>query len=347
MSKDLRELLDELRKKVEDINNLKSLAELLVVTFENEKKDHEKIVEMMRAFSTSDSEIVLFNVGGQIFSTYVSTITKRVRKLDSEDPNDFYEPNLLQGLISGITQVKRDNNNAIFIDRNAKYFNHLLDYLRVANTGEEIELPVSAHDRAGLLKEAAYFKVHGLVDLAAEIYLETSILNRVQVKNLMRLCEFRMHSEFKLIYRGTRDGFEVQNFHLKCDGVARTLILVKSVNGCVFGGYTAVPWVSSGGYRDDPDAFLFSLVNKENEPAKLRQFKNGQSIFCDAAFGPVFGGCDLKIANNAHLTDSGYSYLGSSYAHPKYAYGSVEAKSFLAGAHTFQIAEMEVFNLLN
>jgi hypothetical protein len=25
----------------------------------------------------------------------------------------------------------------------------------------------------------------------------------------------------------------------------------------------------------------------------------------------------------------------------------VEAKSFLAGAHTFQIAEMEVFNLLN
>jgi hypothetical protein len=243
--------------------------------------------------------------------------------------------------------VKRDNNNAVFIDRNPKYFNYLLDYLRLANTSEELELPTSQLDRNGILKEAAYFKIQGLVDLASEICLETSILTRAQVKNLMKLCEFRLHSEFKLIYRGTRDGFEVANFHYKCDGVGRTLILVRSLNGCVFGGYASIPWVNSGGYRDDPDAFLFSLINRDHEPVKLRQFKCGQSIFCDPAFGPVFGGCDLKIANNAHLTDSGYSYLGSSYAHPRYAYGSAEAKSFLAGSHTFQINEIEVFHLVS
>ncbi len=102
MSRDLKDLLEDLKRKVDEVSNLKSLVELAVVTLENEKKDHEKIVEMMRSFSTNDSEIVLFNVGGQTFSTYVSTVTKRIRRMNAVSVNpgeEFYEPNLLQGKI--------------------------------------------------------------------------------------------------------------------------------------------------------------------------------------------------------------------------------------------------------
>jgi hypothetical protein len=38
-----------------------------------------------------------------------------------------------------------------------------------------------------------------------------------------------------------------------------------------------------------------------------------------------------------------YSNLGSSYKHPKYAQGTNEAQSFLAGSHRFRLDEIEVY----
>lgn len=46
----------------------------------------------------------------------------------------------------------------------------------------------------------------------------------------------------KLIYRGSRDGFLDLNFHYRCDNRGKTLILIKSFNGEIFGGYTDIPW---------------------------------------------------------------------------------------------------------
>ena len=37
------------------------------------------------------------------------------------------------------------------------------------------------------------------------------------------------------------------------------------------------------------------------------------------------------------------SYLGESYSHPQYEFGTDEAKSFLAGSHEFQLEEIEVY----
>ncbi len=105
MSNDLKDLASDLKKKVEEINNAKSLVQEILTTFENEKKNHDKLVDMMKAFKTNDSDIVQFNVGGKVFATFNSTLCKRIRKLDSGDPNEneeFYEPNLLQGLTSGL-----------------------------------------------------------------------------------------------------------------------------------------------------------------------------------------------------------------------------------------------------
>ena len=38
-----------------------------------------------------------------------------------------------------------------------------------------------------------------------------------------------------------------------------------------------------------------------------------------------------------------FSNLGWTYKHPQYAYGTNEAKSFLAGSHKFQLDEIEVY----
>jgi hypothetical protein len=39
-----------------------------------------------------------------------------------------------------------------------------------------------------------------------------------QLSELIELCEFSSTDKWTLLYRGTRDGFGVEDFHSKCDG---------------------------------------------------------------------------------------------------------------------------------
>ena len=56
------------------------------------------------------------------------------------------------------------------------------------------------------------------------------------------------------------------DFHSKCDIKPNTLVIVKSANGNIFGGYTEKDWAHTGNYKKDDYAFIFSLVNKDNKP---------------------------------------------------------------------------------
>ena len=108
---------------------------------------------------------------------------------------------------------------------------------------------------------------------------------------------------------------------------------------------------TSCAYKKDSKAFLFSLVNTPGwAPVKLPQ--TGQhvnsysySIYSCSSYGPTFGGGhDLNIANQASSNTNSYTNLGHSYSPPKgHSYGSSFAKSFLAGAYTFQPDEVETF----
>ena len=72
-----------------------------------------------------------------------------------------------------------------------------------------------------------------------------------------------------LIFRGTRDGFGVTDFHQKCDNKGPTITIVKDVRGYVFGGYTSINWKSEGGYASDSKAFLFSVNKKLKFPVQV------------------------------------------------------------------------------
>ena len=56
---------------------------------------------------------------------------------------------------------------------------------------------------------------------------QSKILTKRQSVELVKLCEFSLNEIWTLLYRGTRDGFSTQNFHMKCDGHTPTLTIVK------------------------------------------------------------------------------------------------------------------------
>jgi hypothetical protein len=82
---------------------------------------------------------------------------------------------------------------------------------------------------------------------------------------LLKLCEFSSNDKWSLLYRGTRDGFDSDDFHSKCDGHSNTLTIFKAKQSSfIFGGFTTVSWESSTDSKwiSDRNAFIFSLTKK-------------------------------------------------------------------------------------
>ena len=159
-----------------------------------------------------------------------------------------------------------------------------------------------------------------------------------------------------------RDGWKAGDFHSKCDGKGATLTLVRSEEGYVFGGYTAVPWTSpsswgtcvrvcvsvcthvcvSSVYKPDTHAFLFTLTNKAGLPAyKAKATKRPQyAVYHHPYCLPTFGyGGDLLISSNAHTAAESGTNWGNTYPLPP----GGATRDFLVGGETFLVAALEVF----
>jgi hypothetical protein len=175
----------------------------------------------------------------------------------------------------------------------------------------------------------------------------SQILRGGQPMQLLKLCEFSTKDKWSLLYRGSRDGFEPRDFHSRCDGKSPTLTIYKAKESSfIFGGYTTGVWHQSNSHISDSKAFLFSLTNKDNEPCKMNidPNKSKSAIIGGIEYGPSFGyWSDVCIYNNPNTGNNSFSNLGTSYNHPRYAKGSNEINSFLAGSHEFQLSEIEVY----
>lgn len=104
------------------------------------------------------------------------------------------------------------------------------------------------------------------------------------------------------------------------------------------GVYTSSPITSSA-------AFLFSLTDGEGrEPVKIPISHGHSAISYDESTGPIFGSRedpDLRVCSHPNTRDSSSSSLGNAYATPPGADGA----TVLAGASSFCVSEMEVFEL--
>jgi uncharacterized coiled-coil protein SlyX len=164
--------------------------------------------------------------------------------------------------------------------------------------------------------------------------------------------EFRSKT-FRLLWRGSKDGFSPEDFHRHCDGHPNTLTVIKETRGFVFGGYTPVRW-ESGNYHAKGDetgkSFLFTIRNPHNtEPMRfsLKEGKKGNAIWCYNIRGPGFGGtkftdCDLQVRENCTTNqESKTSEFGSIYNNDSGFPGDV----FFTGSKGFTVKEIEVFQI--
>ncbi|RIB27888.1 hypothetical protein C2G38_2159382 [Gigaspora rosea] len=118
--------------------------------------------------------------------------------------------------------------------------------------------------------------------------------------------------EFKLLLRGSRDGFTGETFHRLCDNI---LVVVK-VNGTdeILGGYNPLSWISSVQYATTADSFIFSLKNGNlNESILGRVTNTSKAIWYSS--GPWFSDNSFGSNNNTktwyHSSNYGYDPIRS------------------------------------
>ena len=101
-------------------------------------------------------------------------------------------------------------------------------------------------------------------------------------------------AKFTIVYKATELGDKAAIFHQKCDNLGISLVLIETVKGVRFGGFTTKSWKGNCEQKIDDDAFVFSVdKNKIYEV-----INNEMAIGCYPKFGPVFFGCQIRVYDN-------------------------------------------------
>jgi len=119
-----------------------------------------------------------------------------------------------------------------------------------------------------------------------------------------------------LLYKASRDGFDPSQFHKGCDEKGATLVLIKSTEGCLFGGYSDVEWKSVGLSSASDKAFIFTLKNIQGIPptkfgikptwSYVKPDNSMKAIWDHPAYGPCFGSEDIEISSHSSSKFSTY-----------------------------------------
>lgn len=173
------------------------------------KENYEKVQQLIKERSSEEGAIVQINVGGKIFTTLKMTIEK------SKSSYMYHLVNSKQTL--------KDRNGNTFIDRPSEEFSIILDGLR---TGV-ILLPENNSQIESLFEEIEYY---GLKDVFKDQlyrgrFIGTTLLTNNEVHQLNKWLK-NTTKDWKLLYKGTKDGFKANTFHMKCKGKSNTIVLM-------------------------------------------------------------------------------------------------------------------------
>ena len=145
----------------------------------------------------------------------------------------------------------------------------------------------------------------------------------------------------KLLFRLSRDGSSIFNFHSKCDYISPTLVLIESHEQNKFGGYTTATWDMFGSiYKNGTKTFLFSLDKNKKYYRKNNIQFSGDIFSGTREIGPWFGIHDLYFYGT--MNDC-YSYKYSGQCAFLDGTGLVEKTSI---DNSIVVKEVEVYQII-
>ena len=282
-------------------------------------------VEFMKRFlgrchshQCEDNRVQL-NVSGKAMETFRSTLL-------------WQEGSTLAAKFGSAWTVQSEEmvDGGVFFDEDPSLFSLLLLHLRLGSMLGESFVPRVPDEKLGAWQR--FIKYLNLEDALTPdgMKLDSQILAGL-TNELKQLSEWLPKKKTTLLFRATRDGFGAAKFHQKCDGKGPTVVIAKSAGGHIFGGYTETAWVSSEGYKNCSDSFLFRLSGPGGvgpSQHRIQSFQHG--IYCNSNYGPTFGGGHDMVFQ--HFSAVNFQNLGHTYNQNGYTF---LAESQNATCHNF------------
>ena len=327
----------DIKQKNQNINMIKTLT--YVSKINKNKKEMNKITQLL--MKSLQLDFIDNNIKYKYYYFNGLSIPKEIKISDiklnifnlSWKIDDINILNIDKNELKYKIEIKKENEKFKSIYEGSE-MNYTIDKL-ISNTNYEIRICSIYNNMNSIFSEIKKIKTNKF---------DSVILNETNKCDefLKQIYEWTDGKYMKLLYRGTKDGMSVNDFHNKCDNQGPTINLFKNEKGYIFGGYASISWNSNGGQVPAPESFLFTLINMYNiVPTKFPNSNTERSICNDAEYGPTFGEYyDIFI-------DFKNNYIGF----PK-SYKDIIGKgcSIFSGDDSefnkFNLKEIEVFKLI-
>ena len=340
----LQKMSDNLKT---SIINLKNLSEKMSQNKEELKMKIQTIFTKIRNELNSREDKLLLEVD----SCYEKTFFKEDMLKEFERLPNKIKESIEKGKLF---EKEFDDNNKIFlinegikIENNIKDINAVNENIEKCSKLSKIKIKFSP-DENEINDEVERIKVFGKVKIEnLEPSFESSSIikddNESQklIVNWIKEKTKKKEIKYKLIFKMTEQGSEGKDFHQYCDNKGPNLILIKTTNNKIFGGFTPLSWENKAisKFDESNQTFIFSLnLNKKydminNKRKAIQGFSEG--------YGPNFGDYDFGLHKNLKE--------GESYANDSCNYLSNHNLDLTGGKgnnESFKTEEFEVFQVL-
>ena len=332
-----------LKKQLEAVNNQFASYNKDMDAVENQNNEIRKMYEdLENEYNQYKSQTEDINKQNELLRAQIEELNNNFTMINKElenirNENDIFKSNLEQQSknLNGdmINKLIEENNILKEKVEENEYLKRQIEELRYQKRQESQEKEDEDHEQVQERENEQEQENQGgeeeeekgeIIHDMKELELITDKINKENKKIIINL-----------LYKASVDGDKASIFHQKCDQAKSTIVLVETLNGKRFGGFTTCSWAGNCEDKNDPQSFIFSLDKMET----YENIPGDEAIGCYPKFGPIFLGCQIKIFDDA-FTKGGTTF------EKELNFNTKEDYELTGGDRVFQIKEIEVYEVV-
>ena len=166
------------------------------------------------------------------------------------------------------------------------------------------------------------------------LFKDSNIIQNYDEKKMILSWLDKKSIKTNLLFNSKIDGDLLTTFFNKVANKISTLIIIKSTNNYIFGGYSSVAWKCDGNWHSDKNSFIFSFYTKQKYEVK----DNNSSNHIYGNNGLIQFGYDIRIYDKC--TSNNQNFVG------KNNYNSPDNFQMNGGNQYFTVSSYEVYEII-
>ena len=332
------ENLENLSKKFEQLlNQLQNLFNKINDNKDNLKAEIQKMFTKLRLALNEREDELLSEVDEKFNEIYFDeNIIKESEKLPNKIKISIEKGKNISKEWNDEKNLVVNINNCINIENNINKINKVTENLNKLNDNKLLKINVTDNE---INKFTNNIKLFGKIFVDGVIFSDSLIINNnnMYINYLINWINSKQSFKTILLYRKSRDGDDYETFHKLCDRKGTTLVLIKSSENFIIGGYTPINWDNESGWLKDDETFVFSLTNGK---VFRKASKSTDSIWC-TKYGPYFAEIGFRERGKKNMSQGYFLYSTTLYFEKFNEIIPNEKKD-----RFFDVDEVEIYNII-